>query len=226
MSKFEKGLMILGVLLITFLTVVTAKEAISDIDKMQTKIIFKELKASLKDLYKVSTLHYMQEMKNHFDKSLPTQDLAELNDLRFRVTELKKLKKAERKAFVEQIKMYNKAGIKFDREELKSRYSKYSVEYKKVHAQISEFSNKYKNRLLDIYQKYDDKFSHIRSKRHKIIQKWESMYAKELLMVDENEITQRYSKLERKTNPFMSDIDNTELTKLFLLWDGFSKAGY
>ncbi len=226
MSKFEKGLMILGVLLITFLTVVTAKEAISDTDKMQTKIIFKELKASLKDLYKVSTLRYMQEMKNNFDNSLPKEDLAELNDLRFRVTELKKLKKAERKAFVEQVKMYNKAGIEFSREELKSRYSKYSVEYNKVHKQISDFSSKYKDRLMGIYNQYDDDFSHVRSKRDKIIQRWESMYAKELSMVDENEITKRYSKLERKTNPFMSDIDNTELTKLFLLWDGFSKAGY
>ncbi len=225
MSRLENTLMIFAISLIAFITVMTAKEAIND-NKLQTKILFSELKANLKALHHSNTLPLMQTMKEQFDRELSIEELAELNDLRFRYTELKKLQNAERETYLEQIKRYRESNIEFDKEELKRRYSKYANEHALVVKKISEISLKYSNKLSDLYAEYSDDFEKIRVKREKIIEHWKTMYAKELSMASEEYLEKKYKKLRSKTNPFMSDLNKTELTKLFLLWDGFSKAGY
>ncbi len=225
MSKFEKSLMIFGMLLIALITVNAAKEAIND-NKMQTKILFQELKASLKALHYSNTLPIMEEMKETFDRNLTKDELEELNDLRFRYTELKRLQKAERKTFIKQMKRYNNAGIDYDKNELKARYSKYAEEHAIVVKRIKELSKLYSNKLQSLYTDYADDFGKIKQRREKIIGNWKTMYSKELSMAPEEYLEKKYNKIRSKTNPFMTDMSKNELTKLFLLWDGFSKAGY
>ncbi len=225
MSKLEKSLMIFGMLFIIFLTVITAKEAIND-NKMQTKILFQELKASLKALHYSNTLPIMEEMKVKFDRNLSKVELEELNDLRFRFTELKRLQKAERKTFIKQMKRYNNAGIEYDKNELKARYSKYADEHAFVVKRIKELSKLYSNKLQSLYTDYAADFDKIKHRREKIIGNWKTMYSKELSMASEEYLEKKYNKIRSKTNPFMSEMNKAELTQLFLLWDGFSKAGY
>lgn len=216
MSIFEKTLMIFGFLMLGLITAVTANRAVSD-DDMQTKIIFKELKASIKDLYQSKTIPLTEKIVSDLESQLSSNDLAELESLRIRMNELKKLRKAEKKALKEQIEKYEQAGLEYNVEEIQDRYSKYLEEYDATLQKISAFADRHYALLSKLHIKYRDELLSLQKNKSQIVELWQKTYSKELCDVPKEVINKKFEKIEKKAGILTKEYINTNFPEVFII---------
>ena len=198
--------------------------------------IFEELKTEMQNYKDNNVFPAMAQWKEKLDKAMSAEDLATLNTLRQKASELRKIRMEEMKAKREEMpakreemrnnkEKMSRAEIKAMMKEMKEERKESQEEMKAIGEQVKPLAEKYNEVLTSITAEAKDKSEEWKNGMKKIHESWKAKYESELdNMKNAGRRGKRDFKRERKgmkremKNEF--DLNSDRAVIKFMLWDG------